>query len=104
MSGGLPYELFLGLRYLGSRGKRLNLSLFVWIGVGVAVLWILLARARPMNWRPPVAIACLVLGIVALAFLPWPSAWLGPLLLVMSGVIWLTSPASGAASTIAPAA
>ena len=34
MSGGLPYELFLGLRYLGSRGKRLNLSLFVWIGVG----------------------------------------------------------------------
>jgi lipoprotein-releasing system permease protein len=32
--GGLPYELFLGLRYLGSRGKRLNLSLFVWIGVG----------------------------------------------------------------------
>ena len=34
MTGGLPYELFLGLRYLGSRGKRLNLSVFVWIGVG----------------------------------------------------------------------
>ena len=34
MKGGLPYEVFLGLRYLGSRGKRLNLSLFVWIGVG----------------------------------------------------------------------
>ena len=34
MKGGLPYELFLGLRYLGSRGKRLNLSVFVWIGVG----------------------------------------------------------------------
>jgi lipoprotein-releasing system permease protein len=34
VKGGLPYELFLGLRYLGSRGKRLNLSLFVWIGVG----------------------------------------------------------------------
>jgi len=34
VKGGLPYEVFLGLRYLGSRGKRLNLSLFVWIGVG----------------------------------------------------------------------
>jgi lipoprotein-releasing system permease protein len=34
VKGGLPYELFLGLRYLGSQGKRLNLSLFVWIGVG----------------------------------------------------------------------
>jgi lipoprotein-releasing system permease protein len=31
---GLPYELVLGLRYLGSRGKRAQLSLFVWIGVG----------------------------------------------------------------------
>jgi lipoprotein-releasing system permease protein len=45
---GLPYELFLGLRYLGSRGKRSNLSLFVWIGVGgvflgVAALIIVLA-------------------------------------------------------------
>jgi len=45
---GLPYELFLGLRYLGSRGKRTNLSLFVWIGVGgvflgVAALIIVLA-------------------------------------------------------------
>jgi lipoprotein-releasing system permease protein len=44
----LPYELFLGLRYLGSRGKRTNLSLFVWIGVGgvflgVAALIIVLA-------------------------------------------------------------
>ena len=44
----LPYELFLGLRYLGSQGKRLNLSLFVWIGVGgvflgVAALIVVLA-------------------------------------------------------------
>jgi lipoprotein-releasing system permease protein len=48
VSGRLPYELFLGLRYLGSRGKRLNLSLFVWIGVGgvflgVAALIVVLA-------------------------------------------------------------
>jgi lipoprotein-releasing system permease protein len=48
VSRGLPYELFLGLRYLGSRGKRTNLSLFVWIGVGgvflgVAALIIVLA-------------------------------------------------------------
>jgi lipoprotein-releasing system permease protein len=48
VKGGLPYELFLGLRYLGSRGKRLNLSLFVWIGVGgvflgVAALIVVLA-------------------------------------------------------------
>ena len=48
MKGGLPYELFLGLRYLGSQGKRLNLSLFVWIGVGgvflgVAALIVVLA-------------------------------------------------------------
>ena len=48
MSRGLPYELFLGLRDLGSRGKRTNLSLFVWIGVGgvflgVAALIIVLA-------------------------------------------------------------
>ena len=48
MKHGLPYELFLGLRYLGSRGKRLNLSLFVWIGVGgvflgVAALIVVLA-------------------------------------------------------------
>jgi lipoprotein-releasing system permease protein len=48
VTGGLPYELFLGLRYLGSRGKRLNLSLFVWIGVGgvflgVAALIVVLA-------------------------------------------------------------
>jgi lipoprotein-releasing system permease protein len=46
--GGLPYELLLGLRYLGSQGKRLNLSLFVWIGVGgvflgVAALIVVLA-------------------------------------------------------------
>jgi lipoprotein-releasing system permease protein len=45
---GLPYELFLGLRYLGSRGNRANLSLFVWIGVGgvflgVAALIVVLA-------------------------------------------------------------
>jgi lipoprotein-releasing system permease protein len=31
---GLPYELFLSLRYLRARGHRTNLSLFVWIGVG----------------------------------------------------------------------
>ncbi|MBI3031610.1 MAG: lipoprotein-releasing ABC transporter permease subunit [Candidatus Rokubacteria bacterium] len=31
---GLPFELFLGLRYLRARGHRANLSLFVWIGVG----------------------------------------------------------------------
>jgi lipoprotein-releasing system permease protein len=48
VKGRLPYELFLGLRYLGSRGKRLNLSLFVWIGVGgvflgVAALIVVLA-------------------------------------------------------------
>jgi lipoprotein-releasing system permease protein len=45
---GLPYELFLGLRYLGSRGTRAQLSLFVWIGVGgvflgVAALIVVLA-------------------------------------------------------------
>jgi lipoprotein-releasing system permease protein len=45
---GLPYELVLGLRYLGSRGKRAQLSLFVWIGVGgvflgVAALIVVLA-------------------------------------------------------------
>jgi lipoprotein-releasing system permease protein len=32
--GGLPFELFLGLRYLRARGHRANLSLFVWIGIG----------------------------------------------------------------------
>jgi lipoprotein-releasing system permease protein len=31
---GLPFELFLGLRYLRARGQRSNLSLFVWIGIG----------------------------------------------------------------------
>ncbi len=31
---GLPFELFLGLRYLRARGHRASLSLFVWIGVG----------------------------------------------------------------------
>jgi lipoprotein-releasing system permease protein len=31
---GLPFELFLGLRYLRARGQRTNLSLFVWIGIG----------------------------------------------------------------------
>jgi lipoprotein-releasing system permease protein len=45
---GLPVELFLGLRYLRSRGSRTNLSLFVWIGVGgvflgVAALIVVLA-------------------------------------------------------------
>jgi len=45
---GLPFELFMGLRYLGARGQRMNLSLFVWIGVGgvflgVAALIVVLA-------------------------------------------------------------
>jgi lipoprotein-releasing system permease protein len=45
---GLPFELFLGLRYLTARGQRTNLSLFVWIGVGgvflgVAALIVVLA-------------------------------------------------------------
>jgi len=31
---GLPFEIFLGLRYLRARGHRANLSLFVWIGIG----------------------------------------------------------------------
>jgi lipoprotein-releasing system permease protein len=35
---GLPYELLLGLRYLGSRGHRANLSLFAWIGMGSVFL------------------------------------------------------------------
>lgn len=48
MRTGLPFELFLGLRYLRSRGNRANLSLFVWIGVGgvflgVAALIVVLA-------------------------------------------------------------
>jgi lipoprotein-releasing system permease protein len=48
MSRGLPFELFLGLRYLTARGQRTNLSLFAWIGVGgvflgVAALIVVLA-------------------------------------------------------------
>jgi lipoprotein-releasing system permease protein len=48
MKDGLPFELFLALRYLGARGQRTNLSLFVWIGVGgvflgVAALIVVLA-------------------------------------------------------------
>lgn len=48
MKRGLPFELFLGLRYLRSRGHRASLSLFVWIGVGgvflgVAALIVVLA-------------------------------------------------------------
>jgi len=48
MSGGLPFELLLGFRYLRSRGQRTNLSLFVWIGLGgvflgVAALIVVLA-------------------------------------------------------------
>jgi lipoprotein-releasing system permease protein len=44
----VPFELFLGLRYLTARGQRTNLSLFVWIGVGgvflgVAALIVVLA-------------------------------------------------------------
>jgi lipoprotein-releasing system permease protein len=34
VTGNLPFELFLGLKYLRSKGQRANLSLFVWIGVG----------------------------------------------------------------------
>lgn len=45
---GVPFELFMGLRYLRSRGQRASLSLFVWIGVGgvflgVAALIVVLA-------------------------------------------------------------
>ncbi|HEV8142584.1 MAG TPA: FtsX-like permease family protein [Methylomirabilota bacterium] len=48
MKRGLPFELLLGLRYLGARGQRGALSLFVWIGVGgvflgVAALIVVLA-------------------------------------------------------------
>ena len=48
MTNGLPFELFLGLRYLRARGQRTNLSLFVWIGIGgvflgVAALIVVLA-------------------------------------------------------------
>jgi lipoprotein-releasing system permease protein len=48
VSRGMPFELFLGLRYLTARGQRTNLSLFVWIGVGgvflgVAALIVVLA-------------------------------------------------------------
>jgi lipoprotein-releasing system permease protein len=34
LRGHLPFEIFLGLRYLRARGHRANLSLFVWIGIG----------------------------------------------------------------------
>ena len=48
MTKGLPFELFLGLRYLRAHGQRTNLSLFVWIGIGgvflgVAALIVVLA-------------------------------------------------------------
>ena len=48
MTKGLPFELFLGFRYLRARGQRTNLSLFVWIGIGgvflgVAALIVVLA-------------------------------------------------------------
>ena len=39
---GLPFELFLGLKYLRARGQRSNLSLFVWIGIGGVFLGCLL--------------------------------------------------------------
>jgi lipoprotein-releasing system permease protein len=44
----MPFELFVALRYLGARGQRASLSLFVWIGVGgvflgVAALIVVLA-------------------------------------------------------------
>ena len=38
MTRSVAYEIFLGLRYLGSRGNRANLSLFAWIGVGSVFL------------------------------------------------------------------
>jgi lipoprotein-releasing system permease protein len=38
MTRGLPFELFVGLRYLKARGHRANLSLFVWIGIGGVLL------------------------------------------------------------------
>ena len=48
MKRGLPFEIFVGLRYLGARGQRTTLSLFVWIGIGgvflgVAALIVVLA-------------------------------------------------------------
>ena len=48
MKHGLPFEIFLGLRYLGALGRRTTLSLFVWIGIGgvflgVAALIVVLA-------------------------------------------------------------
>jgi lipoprotein-releasing system permease protein len=48
VSRGLPFELFVAMRYLGARGQRASLSLFVWIGVGgvflgVAALIVVLA-------------------------------------------------------------
>jgi lipoprotein-releasing system permease protein len=48
VKGGVPFEVFMGLRYLRARGQRANLSLFVWIGVGgvflgVAALIVVLA-------------------------------------------------------------
>jgi len=48
MTDRIPFELFLGLRYLRAGGQRANLSLFVWIGVGgvflgVAALIVVLA-------------------------------------------------------------
>lgn len=47
-TGRLPFEVFLGLRYLRARGHRTNLSLFVWIGIGgvflgVSALMVVLA-------------------------------------------------------------
>ncbi len=48
MTHGVPFEIFMGLRYLRARGQRTNLSLFVWIGtggvfLGVAALIVVLA-------------------------------------------------------------
>jgi hypothetical protein len=85
-------SIMLGLRWLWT---------VVWIGVGVTVLWLLFARGRGVNWRPPLGVACLVLGLVALAFLPWPAAWVGPLLLLTGGVIWLTTRSGRSAATSA---
>src|SRR4029453_9339379 len=35
---GLPFELFIGLKYLRARGQRSSLSLLVWIGIGGVLL------------------------------------------------------------------
>ena len=51
MKRGLPYELFLGFRYLGSRGNRANLSLFAWIGVCLVAFGLEHQLTRPARVR-----------------------------------------------------